>query len=120
MQGINGLQAGAIAAALAQAGGVWTPFYRQATDGNGVPTGEPVRMGCLLGKRYTKGQASTLRIDIPGVIATRDVTRFEGVLANGCAPPQAGDQLCVGANARVKITGVNTDAAPLYVLTLDM
>lgn len=118
MPAINGLQANAIAAALAQAGGKWTPYYRTPVDLNGVATGEAARIGCLLGKTYTKGQASSIRIDIPGVIATRDVTRFEGVQAGGVLP-KTGDYLCVDGT-KVRITTVNTDAAPLLVLALDM
>ena len=122
MAAISGLQALAVATALAQAGGKWTPYYRQPVDANGVATGEPARVGCLLGKRYQKGQASTIRIDVPGVIATKDVTRFEGVLANGCTMPLQGDMLCVDGTTgeRAKILTVNTDAQPLLVLTLDV
>lgn len=119
MPAIDGLQANAIAAALAQAGGKWTPCYRQAMDANGVPEGEPKRIGCLLGKTYSKGLASALRVDIPGVIATKDVTRFEGVLAAGCSTPRVGDTLGIGG-ARIAILTVNADASPLLVLTLDM
>lgn len=117
MPAITGLQANAIASALAQAGGLWTPYYRQPVDANGVPTGEPTRIGCLLGKTYTKGQASLIRVDVPGVVASKDVTRFEGVLSGNTAP-QIGDLLCTGGK-RIKIMSVNADSAPLIVVTLD-
>ncbi len=118
MPAIDGLQANAIAAALAQAGGKWTPYYRQAVDANGVPEGEPMRIGCLLGKTYSKGLASALRVDIPGVIATKDVTRFEGLLARSCSMPKMGDALGIDGK-RIGILTVNADAYPLLLLTLD-
>lgn len=117
MPAITGLQAIAIASALAQAGAKWTPFYRKPVDANGVPMGDPTRIGCLLGKTYTKGQTNLIRVDVPGVVASKDVTRFEGVLS-GSAMPQIGDLLCTGG-LRIKIMSVNADSAPLVVLTLD-
>lgn len=116
---ITGNDAKAIAVALAKAGGMWTPYYRQPTDANGVATGDPVRTGCLLGKTYIKGSASTVRIDIPGVTAMQSVTRFEGILAGGCATPRTGDLLSVDG-AHVKIMSVYTEGAPLIVMTLDL
>ena len=83
-----------------------------------MPTGEPTRIGCLLGKIYIKGQANLIRVDVPGVVATKDVTRFEGVLS-GSVAPQTNDLLCTGGK-RIRIMSVNTDSAPLIVITLDV
>lgn len=52
---IVGLAAHMTAAALAKAGGRWTPVYRQPADANGVPAGEPVRIGCMLGMPVCQG-----------------------------------------------------------------
>ncbi len=118
---INGVEALSVAAALAKAGARWTPFFRQATDRNGVATGAATRAGCILGKTYIKGQASNLRIEVPGVIVNQEVTRFEGVLPSGDSEPRVGDLICTCGvtGERAKITCVNTDALPLVVLTLD-
>lgn len=116
---VTGLQMAAIAAALAKAGGKWTPVYRQPVDPNGVPTGGPERIGCMLGVRYTKGQMSALTIDVPGIIVRPDTPRFEGILAGGCKAPRAGDTICVGGK-RVNILDVMNAAPPLYVLTLEV
>lgn len=121
MSVINGAEAVSVAAALAKAGAKWTPFFRQHTDGNGVPIGSPVRVGCILGKTYVKGQASNLRIEVPGVIVGQDVMRFEGVLAAGCSLPKKGDTICIDGTTgeRATIMSVTSDAAPLVILTLD-
>lgn len=115
---ITGLQAGEVAAALVKAGGKWTPIFRQAADPNGVPEGEPQRIGCMLGVRYTRGQMSAITIDIPGVIIRPETPRFEGVLAGGCEPPRQGDSICVGGK-QVNVLDVMNQAPPLYVLTLE-
>ncbi|MEG0766099.1 MAG: hypothetical protein RR482_00140 [Clostridia bacterium] len=120
MQIISGSDALCVAEALVKAGAMWTPYFRRQTDANGVMSGEPVRVGCILGKTYIKGQSSNLKIDIPGVIVTQDVTRFEGVVACEGSPPEPGDLICMGsATDRARITCVNIEASPLVVLTLD-
>ena len=118
---ISGLEAMSVAAVLAKAGARWTPFFRQATDANGVATGTTVRAGCILGRTYVKGQTSNLRIEVPGVIVNQEVTRFEGVLASDGNEPKVGDLICIDgvAGERAKITCVNAEARPLVVLTLD-
>lgn len=118
---ISGAEAVRIASALALAGAKWTPYWREKKDANGVAVGLPVRMGCMLGMTYIKGQTSNLRIEVPGVIIGQDVTRFEGVLANGCGMPRSGDILCIDGTTgeRAKITNVSSEAAPFVVLTLD-
>ena len=115
---ITGLQAMAAAAALAKAGGKWTPVFRQPADPNGIPMGGPQRVGCMLGVRYVRGQMSAITIDIPGVIVRPDTPRFEGVLANGCEPPMQGDTICIDGK-QVRVMDVMAQAKPLYVLTLE-
>lgn len=117
---ISGAEAKSVAVVLVKAGAKWTPFFRQPVDANGVATGSPVRMGCILGITYVKGQASNLRVEVPGVMVSQDVTRFEGVLGS-TDTPQAGDLICInGATGeRAHIMDVNAEAAPLIVLTLD-
>ena len=114
---ITGKQAVAVAVAIARAGGRWTPIYRQPKDANGVPNGAPVRIGCILGVRFARGQMSAITIDVPGVVVRPDTPRFEGVLANGCTPPMQGDTICVGGQ-HIPILDVMTQLPPLYILTL--
>ena len=116
---IVGLAAHMTAAALAKAGGRWTPVYRQPADANGVPVGEPVRIGCMLGMRYVRGQMSAITIDMPGMIVRPDTPRFEGVLADGCPPPAQGDKLCIGG-VMMNVLDVTAAAPPLYVMTLEV
>ncbi len=115
---ITGLQTMAVAAVLAKAGGKWTPIFRQPIDPNRVPEGEPQRIGCMLGVRYARGQMSAITIDIPGLLIRPETPRFEGVLANGCEPPQKGDTLCLGGK-QIIVLDVMGHAPPLYVLTLE-
>lgn len=118
---ISGAEAVRIASAFALAGAKWTPFFRQETDANGVAVALPVRVGCILGTTYIKGQTSNLKIEVPGVIVDQDVTRFEGVLANGCSTPRTGDTICIDGTTgeHAKIINVSSEAAPFVVLTLD-
>ena len=115
---IKGRQAAQVAAALCKAGAKWTPIYRRQKDANGMPMGEPERIGCMLGVRYVRGEMSAITIDIPGVVVRPDTPRFEGMLANGCAMPEKGDALCIGG-VHVRILDVMSQAPPMYVLTLE-
>lgn len=116
---MDGKQQSMILLALAKAGAKWTPILRQETDANGVPRGEPVRIGCLLGLKYRKGSSgTTLRIDIPGTVIRTDSDRFEGMAMEGCAAIRKGDLLCI-AGTRRKVLDIQEPAPRLYVLTLD-
>lgn len=116
---ISGNQTALLAKALLKAGATWTPVYRAPTDANGMPMGDPVQVGCILGIQYRKGSlAATLQIDLPGTIIRTDVDRFEGLVANRCLFVQAGDILRIAGQDR-KVSDVQEPAPCLYVLTFE-
>lgn len=86
-----------LARALREAGAARIPVYRIPRDENGVPAGGARHIGCLLGAAYERGQTANLAIDIPGVIARRDMKRALCVMGWGCAADvQRGDLLLIG------------------------
>lgn len=86
-----------LARALALSGAGCIPVYRQPRDANGVPEGAAAHVGCLYGQRYERGQTANLMIDIPGVIARRDMKRALCLASFGCASNvQKGDLLRFG------------------------
>ncbi len=110
---IQGIRANAVAGALAQAGAAWTPLYRRVRDADGIPLEKPVRIGCLLGRRYRRSGVSE-RIGLPGLLTEASAPRFECVCACGCPAPEAGDWI-----GQDRVTAVDGEAAPYYVLTLE-
>lgn len=112
--GVRGLRANAIAAALAKAGAGWTPLYRREKDAQGLPSGEPVRVGCLLGRHYRKTLPGGVIIGLPGMLASTAPLRFEGVRAHGCPVPEPGDII-----DGCRVTEVCGEGAPFYVLALE-
>ena len=90
---ISKMQTAMIAKALLDAGAVWTPYERQTLDANGMPSGEPHRVGCMVGLRYDVSQSRMSRLDIPGVILSDVHPMVVGILPAAVAAPQAGDSL---------------------------
>lgn len=115
---ISGKQAQQIARALFRAGAQWAPVFRKERDANGMPTGKETRIGCILGMRYTKGSAATIRIDVPGTILRTDVPRFEGILAHGCPGVQKGDEICL-AGTRMTVMDAQAVDGLYWILILE-
>ena len=116
----TGDQINVIMAAITRAGGKWLPIYRRQSDENGVGVGEPYRVGCILGRvyRHANNAIGGVVIETPGVIAARDTTRIEGVLARGCPAPVVGDIIYVSSGDPRRILDVvQTDQ--VITLTLE-
>lgn len=110
---IQGIRGTVIAGGLARAGAAWTPLYRRVKDETGTPLETPVRIGCLLGRRYRRGLPGQ-SIGLPGLLTADAAPRFECVVSCGCPAPEAGDW--VGQD---RVTAVDAEGAPYYVLTLE-